>query len=180
MTNQSENVIIHNEFTIILYEGVLYIMRQSKKLLTLLIILLITVGIAGCGGSQASIQRISGLAPTDVIKTFINAAQRNNLTEAGLYVSPASKNDPQTVLKYLAGQSDLTLIKNANLIAVKQVAQQGDYAAVLTTLQEQNTLKIIIRPVGLEKINGEWYIVDFNQIYTDAKYKVLQNLLQSI
>ena len=97
-----------------------------------------------------------------------------------MYVSPASKNDPQTVLKYLTGQSELDLIKNSNLIAAKQVAAQGNYAVVLVTLQEQNTFKVVIRPLGLEKINGEWYIVDFNQIYNDTKYNILQSLLQNI
>ena len=157
-------------------------MKPKSMLLSLVTVLLVTVLIAGCGGG-VNVKRLTGLSASDVVKTFIDNAKNNKLDEAGLYVSPASKNDPQTVLKYLTGQtgqSELDLIKNSNLIAAKQVAQQGNYAVVLTTLQEQNTFNVIIRPLGLEKINGEWYIVDFNQIYNDTKYSILQSLLQNI
>lgn len=154
-------------------------MKQKYLLLTLVTVLLVTILTAGCGGG-VNVKRLTGLSASDVVKTFIDDAKNNKLAEAGLYVSPASKNDPQTVLKYLTGQSELDLIKNSNLIAAKQVAEQGNYAVVLATLQEQNTFKVVIRPLGLEKINGEWYIVDFNQIYNDTKYNILQNLLQNI
>jgi hypothetical protein len=41
-------------------------------------------------------------------------------------------------------------------------------------------MEVTIKPVGLEKVNGEWYIVDFDQIYNDTKYKVLQQLMANI
>lgn len=102
------------------------------------------------------------------------------MSEAGLYVSNASKNDPKTVLKFMKGQSGIQEIKNTNIVSIKQVAQESNYAAVVVTIQEQNTVKMSVKPVGLEKINGEWYIVDFDQIYNGAKYKVLQQLLANI
>lgn len=149
-----------------------------KKLIIASLLLILMLA-AGCSGGTGA-QRIPGLSADEVVKTFFNAAKNNNLNEAGLYVSPASKGDSQTVLKYMSGQSDLAQIQNANLIAVKQVTEQGNYAVEMVTLQTQNSLNFTIKPVGLEKINGEWYIVDFNQIYNDAKYKILQQLIANI
>ena len=102
------------------------------------------------------------------------------MEEASLYVSAASKNNIQTVLKFMTGQTGIEQIKNSNIVSIKEIAQQSNYAAVVVTVQEQNSFKMTIKPVGLEKVNGEWYIIDFDQIYTDAKYKVLQQLLANI
>jgi len=144
-------------------------------------LLMVVLLIAGCGGGSGSgIQRIAGLTIEGTVKTFFDAAKNGRMNEAALYVSAASKSDPQTVLKFMTGQTGVEQIKNSNIFSINQVAQQGNYAAVVVTLQEQNSFKLTIKPIGLEKINGEWYIVDSDQILTDAKYKVLQQLLGNI
>lgn len=154
----------------------------KKAINSLLVITLLSVVVlaAGCGGGSQNLQRITGLGPDSVVKTFFNAAKNDKMDEASLYVSPASKGDSRTVLKFMTGQSGLEQIKNSNLISVQQVASKGDFAVVLATLQLQNTLNLTVKPVGLEKIDGEWYIVDTNQGLTEAKYKILQQLLSSI
>ena len=154
----------------------------NRKLTLILVvsILVIVLATAGCGGGSG-VQRVSGLSSDDVVKTFFNAAKSGQLNEAALYVSPSSKNDPRTVMKYLTGLSGLEELKNANLLSLKKVTEQGNYAVVVATLQpEQNILGLTVKPVGLEKINGEWYIVDFNKIYQDSKYQLLQQLLSKI
>lgn len=156
-------------------------LKNSMKSLLAMSLLMVALLIAGCGGgSGPGVQRIAGLTTEATVKTFFDAAKNGRMNEAALYVSSASKSDPQTVLKFMTGQTGVEQIKNSNIFSIKQVAQQGNYAAVIVTMQEQNTFKMTIKPVGLEKINGEWYIVDFDQIYTDAKYKVLQQLLANI
>ncbi len=152
-------------------------MRNKFILVALLsLVLLVT---AGCGGGS-DLTRQTGLSPEEVVHTFFTAAKGNHMNEAALYVSPSSVSDTKTVLKFVTGQSSSS-IKNANLLSVTKVAQQGNYAATLATLQqEQNSMGIVIKPVGLEKIDGEWYIVDYDQAFRDAKYKVLAQLLSSI
>lgn len=152
-------------------------MLKLTAVLTLLAVVLLA---AGCGGGDGA-QRITGLSADGVVKTFFEAAKGGRLNEAGLYVAPSSASDPRVVIKYLTGKSGLEELKNANLLSLRKAAEQGDYAVVVATLQtEANTLNVVIRPVGLEKINGEWYIVDFDKIYQDAKYRVLQQLLSRI
>ena len=153
--------------------------KNSMKSLLAMSLLMVVMLVAGCGGGSGA-QRIAGLTTDGVVKTFFDAAKNGRMNEAALYVSSASKSDPQTVFKFMTGQAGVEQIKNSNIFSIKQVTQQGNYAAVIVTLQEQNTFKMTIKPVGLEKVNGEWYIVDFDQIYTDAKYKVLQQLLANI
>ncbi|MPM46571.1 hypothetical protein SDC9_93275 [bioreactor metagenome] len=156
---------------------------MNKKLRTLLAasMLLVILVVAGCGGGGSSAKRISGLAADGVVKTFFEAAKAGELSEAALYVSPDSKNNISTVKKFMTGQFGLDQIKDANLLSVKKVAEKGDYAVVLTTLQEkQGSMKVSVKPVGLMKVSGEWYIVDADQIYTDAKYRALQQLLANI
>ncbi len=152
--------------------------RAINSLLAFTLLSLVVLA-AGCGDSS-NLQRITGLGPDAVVRTFFNAAKTDKMNEAGLYVSPTSKGDTQTVLKFMTGQSGLDQIKNSNLISVQQVASKGDFAVVLATLQMQNTLNLSVKPVGLEKVNGEWYIIDTNQALTDAKYQILQQLLSSI
>jgi hypothetical protein len=153
--------------------------KRNVRILLAASLLLIVALVAGCGGGSG-LQRVAGLSATETVTTFFDAAKNNRMEEASLYVSAASKSDPKTVVKFMTGQSELTQIKNSNIMSIKQVAQQGNYAALLVTTQEQNTFKINMKPVGLEKVNGEWYIIDFDQIYTNAKYKVLQQLLANI
>lgn len=155
------------------------IKNNMKKLLAMSLLLVVLL-VAGCGSSSAGLQRIAGLTTEGTIKTFFDAAKNNRMNEASLYVSAASKNNIPTVLKFMTGQTGVEEIKNSNILSIKQIAQQGNYAAVVVTIQEQNSFKLTIKPVGLEKTNGEWYIIDFDQIYTDAKYKVLQQLLANI
>lgn len=134
---------------------------------------------AGCGGGGSQYKRVSGLSPEQVVHNFFDAAKGNRMNEAALYVSPASTGDTQTVLKFVTGQSSAT-IQNSNLLSVRKVAEQGNYAAVVVTMQQQNSINLTIKPVGLEKINNEWYIVDYDQVFRDAKYQVLAQLLKNI
>lgn len=152
-------------------------MTKIQKLL-LFFALGVLILATGCSGDAG--QRISGLDPEGTVKTFFEAAQNNRMSEAGLYVSPGSV-DTGTMWKYMTGQNDLSGLKNANMLSLKKVAQQGNFAVVVATLQpEQNSFKVVVKPVGLEKINGEWYIVDPNKIVTDAKYQILVQLLAGI
>ena len=154
--------------------------KKTMKISMLIAILILALFAAGCGGG-GGVQRIAGLSADWVVKTFFEAAKGGRLNEAGAYVSPSTASDPQVVIKYLAGQTGLGDLKSANLLSVRKVAEQGDYAVVVATLQaEQNSLKLSVRPVGLEKLNGEWYIVDLDKIYQDAKYRILQQLLTKI
>lgn len=151
-------------------------MKNKLVCITLLIVALVIT--AGCGGGS-KVNRQLGLSPEQVVHTFFEAAKDNKMSEAAAYVSPTSASDTQTVLKFVTGQ-DRKTVKNSNLLSVKNVAQQGNYAAVVATLQQQNSLAITVKPVGLEKINGEWYIVDYEQALRDAKYKVLAQLLKGL
>jgi hypothetical protein len=152
--------------------------RKLTAVFTLFIVVLLA---AGCGGGGGGAKRLTGLSADGVVKTFFDEAKSGRLNDAAGYVSPSSANDPRVVLKYLTGKSGLDELKNANLLSLRKAAEQGDYAVVVATLQpEQNSLGVIVRPVGLEKIDGEWYIVDFDKIYQDAKYKLLQQLLSKI
>lgn len=151
--------------------------KGKSKVLLVVAMLLVLALTAGCGGGSSA-QRPSGLAPDTVVKSFFDAAKANKLNEAALYVSPDSVNDTKVVIKYVTGQTVLNELRNSNLLSVKKVAQQGDYAVVLATLQtEANSFKVSVKPVGLTRINDEWYIVEFDKIFQDAKYKVLQQLI---
>jgi len=162
-----------------LRKGFYQMFKNSIKSLLAISLLMVVLLIAGCGGSESGGQRTDGLTTEATVKAFFEAAKNDRMNEAAMYVSSDSKSDPQTVLKFMTGQTGVEQIKNSNIFSVKQVAQQGNYAAVVVTMQDQNTYKVI-KPVGLEKINGQWYIVDVDQIYTNAKYKVLQQLLGNI
>ena len=154
---------------------------MKNKLITIAVLMLALLVTAGCGGgSDSDLKRQANLSPETVIQSFFEAAKDNQMKEAALYVSPTSVGDTQTVLKFVTGQSSAT-IKNANLLSVKMVAQQGNYAAALATLQpEQNSINVVFKPVGLEKIDGEWYIVDYDQIFREAKYQLLAQLMKRI
>ncbi|HMM19776.1 MAG TPA: hypothetical protein PKA10_03480 [Selenomonadales bacterium] len=155
--------------------------KKIFKTTVIIGILALALVAAGCGGGGGGVQRISGLPADGVVKAFYDSAKADRLKEAALYVSPASTSNPGTVIKYLTGQNGLKELKASNLLSLREVAQQGNYAAVVATLQtEQNSMKVTVKPVGLEKIDGEWYIVDFDKIYADAKYSVLQRLLSDI
>lgn len=150
-------------------------MKKMAKFTALVVMLLVVTLLAGCGGG-ASVKRINGLAPTEVVQTFFNAVKNNSIGEAVAYVTPDSRSDAKAVMN-LGSLSDL---KKYNLFSVKEVAREGNYAVVVATLQEQGSVKFSVKPVGLEKLNGEWYLVDFDSIYTDAKYKALEALMSRI
>lgn len=155
--------------------------KNSMRNVLVISMLLVVLLIAGCGGgTETGLQRIMGLNTEDTVKTFFEAAKNNRMNEASLYVSTASKTNAQTVLNFMTGQAGMEQLKKSNILSIKQITQQGNYAAVVVTIQETNSFKITIKPVGLEKVNGEWYIVDADQIYTDAKYKILQQLLSNL
>lgn len=153
----------------------------KKRTVTLMMAMVImTALLAGCGGGGGSVQRVAGFSPDGVVKAFVAAAKADKLDEAGLYVSPTTKSDPRAIAGFLSGTNGLGDLKTANVAAVKVVGQSGDYAAVVLTLQQENTFKITVKPVGLERIKGEWYIVDVNQVYQNSKYSVLAELLKKI
>lgn len=152
---------------------------KQLKILMALMLLMFTIFIGGCGSSGA--QRVAGLSADAVVRTFVDLAKQNKLSEAALYVSPSSTADSTAVLNFMTGQDGLSAIKNATILSLNQVAQQGNYAVMLATLQQEpNSMKLIVKPVALEKIDNEWYIVDINKVYTDAKYSVLAQLLSKI
>lgn len=154
--------------------------KQTLKTLLAVGILILAFVAAGCGGGSG-LHRATGLSADGVVRTFFDAAKAGRLDEAALYVSPTTVSDPTVMVKYFTGQSGLDSLKNANLLSLKKVAEQGNYAAVVATLQpQQGSLNVVVKPVGLEKIDGEWYIVDFSKIYSDAKYAILQQLLSRI
>lgn len=148
----------------------------SKKTVLAITLLLLVALIAGCGGGSGA-KRLSGLTPEAVVQNFVDAAKANKLNEAALYVSQDSVNDTKVVIKYVTGQSDIEQLKNANLLSLRKVAQQGDYAVVVATLQQANSLSITVKPVGLTRVDGEWYIVAFEKIRDDLKYQALKQLI---
>lgn len=146
-------------------------MSKFKLHITAVFMLLVSIfALAGCGGGSAGAPRINGLTPDGVVKTVFNEVQANQLNDAKEYLAPNTSGDSVSI----------QTMKNSNLISVKTVTTQGDYAVVMATMQQQNTVNFSVKPVGLEKINGEWYIVDANNIYNNAKYALLQKLLSSI
>jgi len=145
-------------------------MYKLKLHITAVVMLLVSIfALAGCGDS-AGAPRITGLAPDGVVKTVFNEVQANQLNDAKSYLAPNTSGD----------NASIQTMKNSNLISAKTVANQGDYAVVLATMQQQNTTNFSVKPVGLEKINGEWCIVDVNNIYNNAKYVLLQKLLTNL
>ena len=156
------------------------ILYMNKKYLILLMLatFALSVVLGGCGGGKKG-ERVLGLAPEDVVKTAFNDAKQQNFRQAATYVSPDSLSDTKSVANLLSGMSAKEL-KHTNLLSVKKVAQQGDFAAVIVTVQEEDGFKINFQAVGLERINNEWYIVSNDQILKNAKYKVLAKLLVNI
>ena len=74
MTVAAENDTIHNKLPQIYGKGRLVSrMKQKYMLLTLVMILLVTIFTAGCGGG-VNVKRLTGLSASDVVKTFIDDA----------------------------------------------------------------------------------------------------------
>ena len=136
----------------------------------MIVLLIVSVfAIAGSGGGSNGAPRIMGLTPDGVVKMVFDNVKADRMNDAKEYLAPNTTGD-RTVIQEM---------KNSNLLLVKTVAQQGDYAVVVATLQQQNS-SLSVKPVGLEKINGEWYILDVDNIYNNVKYSILQRLLANI
>ena len=145
-------------------------MSKLKLNITMVVLLLVSIfAIAGCGGGSDGAPRIMGLSPDGVVKTVFDNVKANRMNDAKEYLAPNTVGD-KTVIQEM---------RNSNLLFVKTVAQKGDYAVVVATLQPENS-SISVKPVGLEKINGEWYVLDVNNIYNNVKYSILQRLLANI
>mgnify|MGYP000936438447 CR=1 FL=1 len=93
-------------------------MRNRISAVAAIGVLLLALLAAGCGGGS-SVQRVSGLSADAVVQTFFEAAKNGQYNEAGLYVESSSANDPKSVLKYLAGKTDLEQLKTAKLVSLK-------------------------------------------------------------
>lgn len=154
-----------------------------RRIVCLFLVLAALAGlIAGCGGGGGtSVHRITGLTPEKVVATFHNSAKSQKYTEAALYVAPTSLASVKGVTNFLKNDLGLSDVLSSNLLSAKLVGEKGDFAVVLATLQDGvNSTKISVKAVGMEKINGEWYIVDSNTIFRDAKYKLLQDLISNV
>ena len=154
-------------------------MQRKLTILTVVSLLLLLL-VSGCGGGQTQSARINGLSADGVVKTFFEAAKAGKYNEASAYIAPGSTN-PKALIKYISGKPELDQLKKANLLSLKKVAEEGNYSVVVATFQTtDNSLSLAVKPIGLEKVNGEWYIVDFDKIYQDAKYRLLQQLISNI
>lgn len=146
-------------------------MSKFKLHITTVVMVLMSIFVlAGCGGNSAGAPRIIGLTPDGVVRTVFNEVQANKMNDAKEYLAPNTTGD----------NASIQAMKSSNLISVKTVANQGGYAVVVATLQQQDSTNFSIKPVGLEKINGEWCILDVNSIYNNAKYVLLQQLLNNL
>lgn len=143
--------------------------RIKLNIATVVLLIVSMFVIAGCGGGSNAAPRIMGLTPDGVVKTVFDDVKADRMNDAKEYLAPNTTGD-KTVIQEM---------KNSNLLLVKTVAQQGNYAVVVATLQQQNS-GLSVKPVGLEKINGEWCILDANNIYNNVKYSILQRLLANI
>ena len=145
-------------------------MSKLKLHITTVVMLLVSIfALAGCGGGGAGAPRINGLTPDGVVKTVFNEVQTDRMNDAKEYLAPDTTGD----------NASIQAMKNSKLISVKTVANQGNYAVVVATMQQENSTNFSVKPVGLEKINGEWYILDVNNIYNNTKYALLQKLLNN-
>jgi len=153
-----------------------------RKIVGLCLGLILLAGImAGCGGNGTTLHRVKGLAPEKVVSTFYERAKSQELEEAALYIAPTSLTAISGVGGFLKNDLGLSDVLSSNLLMAKPIAEQGGFAVVLATLQDGlNSTRITVKAVGLEKIDGEWYIVDTNTAYRDAKYKALVSLLENI
>jgi len=152
-----------------------------RKLMMLCLTLALIAGlIAGCGGGGKGLHRLTGLSPEQVVTTFQDLAKHKKYAEAALYVSPVSLASV-SVSSFLKDDLGLSNVATSNLLSVKRLGQTGDFAVVLATLQDGvNTSNISVKVIGLEKIKGEWYIVDNDTIAQEAKYRLLQDLINKV
>jgi PBP1b-binding outer membrane lipoprotein LpoB len=150
-------------------------LKKSSLIIAMIAMVIMAVFIGGCSGSS---ERAYGLEPEAVVKTAFEAAKSGKVLEAAAYVAPSALTDGDTssVSKMLTGFS-LKELKTANLLSVKKVSTRGNFAVAVATIHQENTLKIGVKTLGLEKIEGEWYIIPTDRIVQDAKYRLLAELL---
>lgn len=150
-------------------------LKRKPLSLFLLAVAALTLLLGGCSGT---VERVYGLEPEAVVKTAFDAAKARKYAKAAAYVAPDTlpEADAGALTDILTGLG-VEDIRTANLLSVKQVSEQGKFAAVVATIHQENSLKVNVKTIGLEKIEGEWYIVPMNRIVQDAKYRLLAELL---
>lgn len=151
----------------------------TKRSLTIFItaVIVMSLFIGGCSGKS---ERLYGLEPDAVVKTAFEAAKTKKLAAAAAYIAPDTLTgiDEAAVAKHLTGFG-LADVTTANLLSVKTVSTRGNFAVVVATIHQENTLRVSMKTIGLEKLEGEWYIVPMDRIVQDAKYRLLAELLTS-
>lgn len=153
-------------------------LKKRSVIIMLTIVTAIALFVGGCSGTA---ERARGLEPEAVVKTAFEAAKSRKMMQAAAYVAPSAlvdANEPATV-KLLTGLNADEL-RDANLLSVKKVSTRGDFAVVVATFHQENTLKISVKTVALERIEDEWYIIPSDRIVQDAKYRLLAELLGGI
>ena len=149
-------------------------MLNKRSIVIVLTALLgLTLLLGGCSGI---VERERGLEPEAVVKTAFEAAKAQKMMRAVAYMAPETLTEASAVTKLLTGLS-VEDMKTANLLSVKKVSVRGNFAVVVATIHQENTLKISVKTIGLEKIEDEWYIIPMDRIVQDAKYRLLAELL---
>lgn len=150
--------------------------KINTATLAVVVTLLLSVMLSGCSGTA---ERKYGLRPEEVVKVAFESARDKKFNQAAAYIAPNALKDKDAnqLAQLLTGLSAKDL-SSSNLLSVKPVSQQGRFAAVIATFHQENTLKVSMKAVGLEEIEGEWYIVPNDRIVTNAKYRLLAELMQ--
>lgn len=153
-------------------------MKKRSIVIFLTAIIVMALFVGGCSGT---VERVRGLEPEAVVKTAFEAAKSKKISQAAAYVAPSALDDADaaTITKLLTGFG-VDDIKTANLLSVKKVSVRGDFAVVVATIHQENTLKINVKTIGLEKIEDDWYIIPTDRIVQDAKYRLLAELLGGV
>jgi hypothetical protein len=154
------------------------VLKKRSLVIFLTAIVVMALFVGGCSGT---VERVRGLEPEAVVKTAFEAAKSQKIMKAAAYVAPSALTDvdADTMTKLLTGFG-VDDIKTANLLSVKKVSARGDFAVVVATIHQENTLKISVKTIGLEKIEDEWYIIPTDRIVQDTKYRLLAELLGGI
>lgn len=149
-------------------------MKKRNFIFAITAMVLMAILISGCSTGE----RKYGLEPEAVVKTAFQEAKSGRLQNAAAYVAPSALKDGNVsgVSKMLTGYS-VSELKSANLLSVKQVSSRSNFAVVVATIHRENSLKVGVKTIGLEKIQGEWYVIPTDRIVQDAKYRLLAELL---
>ena len=142
----------------------------------ILCLILFAVAAAGCGAGE----RRAGLSPEGVVEAFYQSAKEGRIGQAALYIAPGTELETVDVARQISGLAQLRELRSTNLVDIRQVASQGDFAVVLATIQTQNSLRTSVKAVGLEWTDGEWYIVDSGRMLANARYRILADLFRRI